>query len=286
MVDSPLMARLAVGSLASADRSSLNPSLLVIDDQPGTLDTYSRILRLAGYDVATAASGRAGLHLLLTGKLDPRLVLLDLRLPDLSGLEVLAEVREFKPRLRVVMMSMYGTTAVAAAARELGAVDFVDKRLDPGPLVDAVRKTLDRPRPARPDVARRLGFAAVRWANAVLEVSEIWADVATIEQWGSTINTTASALKAWCAAAGVTAGDSLDFARALRIVRQHAGRTCDWYNVLAIVDSRTMERFLERAGLTMKDSLPDVETFLLNQHFITKPVLLTAARKLLGLSLG
>jgi DNA-binding response OmpR family regulator len=62
-------------------------SVLVVDDHEGTRDTYARILQLAGYDAATAATGRAGVDLALVRAFDVHLV--DLRLPDMSGIEVL-----------------------------------------------------------------------------------------------------------------------------------------------------------------------------------------------------
>ena len=63
------------------------PRILIIDDDPGTLETFQIILKLAGFDVATAATGSCALELARTRSHD--LILADLRLPDMSGLDLL-----------------------------------------------------------------------------------------------------------------------------------------------------------------------------------------------------
>ncbi len=260
--------------------------LLVIDDDPGTLVTYGMILRLAGYDVATASTGGDGLRFVRSEKENLRLVLTDLRLPDLSGLEVLAAVRESAPHVPVVMISAWGTTASEAAAKQLGAVEFIEKPIVGDDLVDVVERNLRRgDRPTAMAVEKPpLGHAAMRWATIVVPLTRLTADVPTLAEWGKQVATSPSTVKTWCTAAGVHAGDALDFVRGLRILIQHEGYPCDWYNVLAIVDARTLARFLDRGRLPRAGVLPRVGAFLSGQQFITNPALVSAVKVLLELS--
>src|SRR4029077_4192160 len=97
------------------------------------------------------------------------LLLVDLRLPDMSGLEVLASVCESSPDVPVVMVSAWATDTCARAAKQLGAADFLEKPIVEMALVDAVERNLARsaqspsrraPAPAPP----RVGVAATRQA--------------------------------------------------------------------------------------------------------------------------
>jgi hypothetical protein len=90
-------------------------------------------------------------------------------------------------------------------------------------------------------------------------------------------------IKRYCAACGVHAGDSLDLARALRIVVTSKGRDVDWFNELDIADPMTMKSFLARAGLARSAAPRDLRTFLSVQRFIGKPALLSAVEQSLAL---
>src|SRR5438128_202801 len=104
--------------------------VLVIDDDPDTLLTYRTILRVAGYEIVTALSGTEGVA---HAQSDPdyRLILTDLRLPDMSGLEVLAQVSLSQPKVPVIVMSAWGSSASELASRRLGAADFYHKSFEP-----------------------------------------------------------------------------------------------------------------------------------------------------------
>ena len=104
------------------------PKVLLIDDDLGTLEGYGGILRHAGFDVVTAASGRRGLALARGQAFD--LVLADLRLPDQSGLEMLRTLRRVNVDVPVVVVTGFGSESTAADAFRLGA-DYVEK-----PLID------------------------------------------------------------------------------------------------------------------------------------------------------
>jgi two-component system nitrogen regulation response regulator GlnG len=99
--------------------------LLLIDDEADVQYSFRRILASPDLQVATASSGEEGLRLL--PKLKPDLVVMDIRLAGMSGLETLRRIREADARLPVIMMTAYGTTRTAIEAMKLGAYDYLLK---------------------------------------------------------------------------------------------------------------------------------------------------------------
>lgn len=116
-------------------------SILIIDDEPHLPHQFARFLKKHGYDVVTVADGEAGLQVLQKDSID--LVLLDLRLPKLSGLEVLERIRQTDQELPVVMLTAYGDVQSAVAAMKLGAFDYLLKGFDLDELLLVVRRGLE-----------------------------------------------------------------------------------------------------------------------------------------------
>ncbi|MBC8229065.1 sigma-54-dependent Fis family transcriptional regulator [bacterium] len=110
-------------------------TILVVDDEPGIIAMLSGLLKDEGYAVVTADSGREALNQIKQTRVD--LVMLDLRLPDLDGLEVLRRIRFDDATLPVIMMSAHGTIPTAVEATKLGAYDFIEK-----PFESAVERLL------------------------------------------------------------------------------------------------------------------------------------------------
>ena len=102
--------------------------LLIVEDRDSLRRMLERALGQEGYDVASAADGRAGIRLLGERAFD--FVLTDLKLPDVSGLEVLEASRTAQPRVPVVVLTGYGTVGTAVEAMKLGAYDFLEKPLE------------------------------------------------------------------------------------------------------------------------------------------------------------
>jgi DNA-binding NtrC family response regulator len=115
-------------------------NLLVIDDEPNILSSLRRGLELEGYAVEVAGSGAIGLAKLAEGEID--LVLLDVVMPAMDGLAVLALLREKFPDVIVVMMSGNATIEIAVQATKLGAHDFVEKPLSTDKLLLTVGNAL------------------------------------------------------------------------------------------------------------------------------------------------
>src|SRR6266536_570171 len=101
--------------------------ILVVDDEPSIRETLGGILEDEGYRVTPAADGESGLELLRDQHFD--VVLLDIWLPGMDGLAVLAEVKALEDRPEVVMISGHGTVETAVRATKLGAYDLLEKPL-------------------------------------------------------------------------------------------------------------------------------------------------------------
>ena len=115
-------------------------TLLVIDDEPNILSSLRRALELEGYGVEVAGAGSIGLAKLSERDID--MVLLDVMMPEMNGLDVLALIREKHPDVSVVMMSGNATIETAVRATKLGAHDFVEKPLSSDKLLLTVQNTL------------------------------------------------------------------------------------------------------------------------------------------------
>jgi len=115
--------------------------VLVIDDEPVVRDAVDRVLAEEGLRVAKAANGAEALgHPALA---TCRLVILDLMLPDRSGLEVLRAVQAARPRLPVVVITGYAIHEKTSRAMEAGAVDYLPKPFEASELLTVVRRALE-----------------------------------------------------------------------------------------------------------------------------------------------
>jgi len=118
----------------------MRETILVVDDEPGVRGSLSGILGDEGYLVEAVESGEAALALLEGRRFD--LLLLDVWLPKMDGLEALARVRTLDPELPVVVISGHGSIETAVRAVRMGALDFVEKPLSLEKTLLAVRNAL------------------------------------------------------------------------------------------------------------------------------------------------
>lgn len=119
----------------------MSHAILIIDDEPHLPHQFARFLRKHGYEAFTAASGEEGLRELKKNVID--LVLLDVRLPGMNGLEVLAEIRKHDTELPVIMLTAFGDTQTAVTAMKLGALDYLMKGFDLEELLLVIQRGLD-----------------------------------------------------------------------------------------------------------------------------------------------
>src|SRR5215467_4858067 len=97
------------------------PKLLVIDDEPSILHAFRRAFRDPAMQLLTASTAAEGLALTLTSR--PDVILLDIHLPDQSGLDTFRNIREIDARIPVIFITGHGTTETAIEAMQLGAYD-------------------------------------------------------------------------------------------------------------------------------------------------------------------
>ncbi|MBI2678627.1 MAG: sigma-54-dependent Fis family transcriptional regulator [Candidatus Koribacter versatilis] len=119
-------------------------SILIIDDEAAIRESLETLLDLEGYAIESAENGEEGLARLAARPFD--LVLLDFALPDMNGLEVLAEIRDRDPQLAVIMITAYGTVENAVRAVQAGATNFIQKPWDNEKLLADVRAAVARRR--------------------------------------------------------------------------------------------------------------------------------------------
>jgi DNA-binding NtrC family response regulator len=118
------------------------PTVLVVDDEPSNLASIEKIFQKDGMRVLCADSARTALDMLRTHRVE--VVLTDLMMPAVSGLELLKAIKQMAPDVEVVMMTAYGTVETAVQAMREGAYDFVEKPLKRVTIVKSVRKAAER----------------------------------------------------------------------------------------------------------------------------------------------
>ncbi len=115
--------------------------ILVVDDQKGVCFSFKRILGKLGYTVITASSGEDAIELVT--KSEPDLIIMDVMMPGIDGLEALKRLKEINSKLVVIMMTAYSTTEKAIRAMELGAYDYLTKPFDNRQLTEIIEKALE-----------------------------------------------------------------------------------------------------------------------------------------------
>jgi len=145
--------------------------ILVIDDDPVVAKSCHRVLTAEGYKVDTALSAQNGLERALQNDFD--LVITDLRMPDLDGMEVVRRIAGEKPFTPVVVITGYGTIQSAVEATKLGAHEYVEKPFTPELLLQVVDELLkvDEEKPQESREARLSEYFVVREALRAEEYS-------------------------------------------------------------------------------------------------------------------
>ena len=144
-----------VGQTETAGRS-----LLIVDDDAPLRNRLARAMEQRGFTVVSAASVAEGLEVL--GTAPPAYAVVDLRLEDGNGLEVVEALRAARDDVRIVMLTGYGNIATAVVAIKAGAVDFLAKPVDADQLTAALIET-ERPLPPPPEDP--MSADRVRWEH-------------------------------------------------------------------------------------------------------------------------
>jgi DNA-binding response OmpR family regulator len=120
--------------------------ILVVDDDPGMLDTLMDVLSATGYETSVAASGNAALEMAQAGRFD--LVLMDVQMPGLNGVQVLHALRVLDPTIVVIMMTAYTGDELVAESQRTTGFSVLSKPLDLDQVLPLV-KSIVSSRPGR-----------------------------------------------------------------------------------------------------------------------------------------
>ena len=157
------------------------PTLLVADDDPAVRQSLERTLAREGYSVLLAPDGQAAMERLREGGVD--LLLSDLRMPGLNGLELLREVKAAQPDVDVIMLTAFGTVEEAVTAMKDGAVDFLTKPFQRAQLIRVIRKALERRELIAENRALQRRLDDLLAQGNIIGVSPVWrATMSLVEQ--------------------------------------------------------------------------------------------------------
>jgi two-component system response regulator HydG len=126
----------------SAHSSLLAPTVLIVDDESSIREALEKVLVKEGLQVRVAPGGREALEILRNHPIE--VMITDLRMPGMTGEDLLKAAKAITPEVEVIVMTAYGTIENAVQAMKLGAYDFIAKPLKRAAIVAAVRKALDK----------------------------------------------------------------------------------------------------------------------------------------------
>jgi DNA-binding NtrC family response regulator len=170
----------------------MQPRILLVEDDLGTASALQKVLQAEGYGVDLAERGDHGLAQAKSRSFD--LVLTDLKLPGISGLELAAQLRVAKPKLPIIIMTAHGTTDTAIEATKLGAYEYLTKPFEADDLLDLVASAVARSQlmsePVEMGEARSARFAIIGGSRVMQdiykEVGRVAATPATVLIRGAT----------------------------------------------------------------------------------------------------
>ena len=135
-------------------------TLLIVDDDAPLRNRLARAMESRGFEVTTAASIAEGLE--SANSAAPAYAVVDLRLEDGNGMEVVEALRQVRPNIRTVMLTGYGNIAAAVVAVKAGAVDFLPKPADADQITAAL---IEEDRPLPPPPQDPMSADRVRWEH-------------------------------------------------------------------------------------------------------------------------
>jgi signal transduction histidine kinase len=154
--------------------------ILIIDDEEIVLDSCTEILGDRDYQIATASNGTLGLK--LVGEFQPDLVFVDLKMPGISGLEVLENIYTSNPTIVVVVITGYATVGSAVEAMKQGAYDFLPKPFTPDEFRLITRRGLEKRRLVLETIALRREKEMLRENFAAIVSHELKSPLGAVQQ--------------------------------------------------------------------------------------------------------
>ena len=119
----------------------MQPSILIVDDEPSIIQSLSGLLNDEGFEALSASNGFEALKVIAAES--PDLVLLDIWMPGMDGIETLKAIKKEYPYIQAVMITGHGTIETAVRAIKLGAFDFIEKPLTIDKVVVAINNALN-----------------------------------------------------------------------------------------------------------------------------------------------
>ncbi len=124
------------------DRWQVKPTLLVVDDDESNLESIEGVFAKEGYEILLASGGRDALELVRKQRVD--VILTDLMMPEMDGLDLLRSIKTVSSESEVILMTAYGTVARAVEAMKEGAYDFVTKPFKKIQIIKGVRRAMEK----------------------------------------------------------------------------------------------------------------------------------------------
>ncbi|MBI4731034.1 MAG: hybrid sensor histidine kinase/response regulator [Chloroflexi bacterium] len=157
-----------------------NSKILIIDDEEVVLDSCTQILKGSSYKLATAANGTEGLN--LAKEFQPDLVFVDLKMPGISGFDVLDKIHEIDPTIVTVVITGFATVGSAVDAMKKGAYDFLPKPFTPDEFRLITRRGIERRKLVLETIALRREKEMLREQFASIVSHELKAPLGAVQQ--------------------------------------------------------------------------------------------------------
>jgi len=167
---------------------TMRPAVLIVDDDAGLRESFRLILE-ESYELVEASDGRQALDIVRNREID--LVLLDIRLPEMDGIEVLERIKAMDEQVEVVLVTAVKTVRTAVAAMKLGAFDYLTKPFEEDDLLSVVRRALEKRSLEREvvflrsELARRQEFAEIVGTHA--EMQKLFRLIAQVARTATTV---------------------------------------------------------------------------------------------------
>lgn len=259
--------------------------VLIVDDDPGTCETFAFGLTVNGYRVRTAATGAEGIKAVRSQPY--QIGLIDLKLPDMSGLDVLREFTLSRPCGVGILITGFATVGSAVEAMKLGAAEYLEKPIDLDTLIALIDKTVRRSIAARAassagDLKEEASHLPKqrRWAELMVCGLSTSDEVNTLEDWCRAAHVSKSTIENRCSAVHVSAKASIDLLRVLRALTDAARFHCT-PDLVIDADPRTVRRLFSAVPIAAKPESGDLEQCLDRQQLVTSMGAIAALKRAL-----
>jgi DNA-binding NtrC family response regulator len=167
----------------------INPGILIVDDEEIVRKSCVRILSSQGYNLESVKNGSEVLKKLQSESFD--LVLADLVMPDITGIDLLKKIKEEWPETEVIIITGYGTVKTAVDALKYGAYDFIEKPFTPEVLINSVERCLEKKKLEVENIRLRQEINALYSLENIIgaskEMQKVFKLIATVASTGSTV---------------------------------------------------------------------------------------------------